>query len=75
MLDPTMPATESTDETVNGFAELGLPRPLVTGLARQGIESPFPIQEACIPDILTGHDVLGRGAHSAPARRWPSACR
>ncbi|WP_061293462.1 DEAD/DEAH box helicase [Herbidospora cretacea] len=62
MLDPTMPATESTDETVNGFAELGLPRPLVTGLARQGIASPFPIQEACIPDILTGHDVLGRGA-------------
>ncbi|WP_245657659.1 DEAD/DEAH box helicase [Herbidospora mongoliensis] len=61
MLDPTMPATESTDETVNGFAELGLPRPLVTGLARQGINAPFPIQEACIPDILSGHDVLGRG--------------
>ncbi|GAB1823221.1 DEAD/DEAH box helicase [Herbidospora sp. RD11066] len=61
MLDPTMPATEPTVETVNGFAALGLPRPLVTGLARQGIESPFPIQEACIPDILTGHDVLGRG--------------
>ncbi|WP_232327364.1 DEAD/DEAH box helicase [Herbidospora yilanensis] len=61
MLEPTMSATDSTDEAVNGFAALGLPRPLVTGLARQGIESPFPIQEACIPDILTGHDVLGRG--------------
>ncbi|WP_212735581.1 DEAD/DEAH box helicase [Herbidospora galbida] len=62
MLEPTMSATDSTDEAVNGFAALGLPRPLVTGLARQGIASPFPIQEACIPDILTGHDVLGRGA-------------
>ncbi|GGO24404.1 DEAD/DEAH box helicase [Microbispora rosea subsp. aerata] len=44
-----------------GFAVLGLPRPLVTGLARQGITTPFPIQRAAIPDILAGLDVLGRG--------------
>ncbi|WP_311931603.1 DEAD/DEAH box helicase [Microbispora sp. H11081] len=43
------------------FAVLGLPRPLVTGLARQGITAPFPIQRAAIPDILAGLDVLGRG--------------
>ncbi|RAY14633.1 RNA helicase [Actinomadura craniellae] len=43
------------------FAELGLPVELVSALARQGIESPFPIQEACIPDVLAGRDVLGRG--------------
>ncbi|MFD1120214.1 DEAD/DEAH box helicase, partial [Sphaerisporangium aureirubrum] len=43
------------------FALLGLPKPLVSALARQGIDSPFPIQRATIPDILSGKDVLGRG--------------
>ncbi|WP_084517658.1 DEAD/DEAH box helicase [Microtetraspora niveoalba] len=43
------------------FAELGLPRPLVSALAREGITAPFPIQRAAIPDILAGRDVLGRG--------------
>ncbi len=43
------------------FSLLGLPKPLVAGLARQGITSPFPIQRATIPDILSGRDVLGRG--------------
>jgi len=43
------------------FAELGLPRPLVSALARQGITSPFPIQRVAIPDVLAGRDVLGRG--------------
>jgi superfamily II DNA/RNA helicase len=44
-----------------GFAELGLPARLVDALARTGIESPFPIQQACIPDALAGRHVLGRG--------------
>src|SRR3954471_19468291 len=43
------------------FSQLGLPASLVGALARQGIESPFPIQAACIPDVLAGRDVLGRG--------------
>ncbi|MEV7968030.1 DEAD/DEAH box helicase [Sphaerisporangium sp. NPDC088356] len=43
------------------FTLLGLPKPLVTGLARQGIAAPFPIQRATIPDILSGRHVLGRG--------------
>nr|BFE31922.1 hypothetical protein GCM10010200_041730 [Actinomadura rugatobispora] len=33
----------------------------MTALARQGIESPFPIQAAAIPDVMAGRDVLGRG--------------
>ncbi|MFC5750753.1 DEAD/DEAH box helicase [Actinomadura rugatobispora] len=40
---------------------MGLPHSLVTALARQGIESPFPIQAAAIPDVMAGRDVLGRG--------------
>jgi superfamily II DNA/RNA helicase len=43
------------------FSQLGLPASLVGALARQEIESPFPIQAACIPDVLAGRDVLGRG--------------
>ena len=43
------------------FAELGVPTPLITALARQGIDAPFPIQVATLPDTLAGRDVLGRG--------------
>ncbi|WP_067541935.1 DEAD/DEAH box helicase [Nocardia crassostreae] len=44
------------------FAELGLPPVLVHALRRDGIDKPFPIQAAVIPDILAGRDVLGRAA-------------
>ncbi|MEV6797095.1 DEAD/DEAH box helicase [Micromonospora rifamycinica] len=46
---------------VVGFADLGLPRQLVDTLARQGITTPFEIQQATLPDALAGRDVLGRG--------------
>ncbi|MBI3224849.1 MAG: DEAD/DEAH box helicase [Mycolicibacterium cosmeticum] len=43
------------------FADLGLPEAVVSTLAANGIESPFPIQSATLPDSLAGRDVLGRG--------------
>jgi superfamily II DNA/RNA helicase len=43
------------------FADLGLPPVLVSALAEAGIETPFPIQQATVPDSLAGRDVLGRG--------------
>ncbi|AXK89354.1 DEAD/DEAH box helicase [Nocardia farcinica] len=43
------------------FAELGLPAVLVQALRRNGIDAPFPIQAATVPDALAGKDVLGRG--------------
>ncbi|GGM20905.1 RNA helicase [Micromonospora yangpuensis] len=43
------------------FAALGLPPALVRALARQGIDTPFEIQRATVPDALAGRDVLGRG--------------
>ena len=43
------------------FAELGVPAPLVSALTSVGIERPFPIQGAAIPDALAGRDILGRG--------------
>ncbi|MGN6405041.1 DEAD/DEAH box helicase [Sinomonas sp.] len=43
------------------FASVGVPAVLDRTLAAQGIESPFPIQTATLPDTLAGRDVLGRG--------------
>ena len=43
------------------FTDLGVPARLSTVLARQGIETPTPIQSATLPDSLAGRDVLGRG--------------
>jgi superfamily II DNA/RNA helicase len=43
------------------FSDLGLPQAVVAVLAANGIDSPFPIQAATLPDSLNGRDVLGRG--------------
>jgi superfamily II DNA/RNA helicase len=42
------------------FAQLGLPAPLVTVLARRGVHQPFAIQARTLPDALAGRDILGR---------------
>ena len=57
------PAQTSTPAPVPavGFADLGVPAPLVVALSERGIDSPFPIQAATLPDSLAGKDVLGRG--------------
>ena len=43
------------------FAELGVPAALLPVLTELGAVSPFPIQEATLPETLAGRDVLGRG--------------
>ncbi|WP_338075084.1 DEAD/DEAH box helicase, partial [Kineococcus vitellinus] len=62
------PAGQVIDDTAvevvadeRSFAELGVPAPLVEVLAARGVERPFPIQTATLPDSLAGRDVLGRG--------------
>ena len=47
--------------TMQSFADLGVPAPLVRVLTERGINEPFPIQSATLPDALAGRDVLGRG--------------
>ncbi|WP_420451588.1 DEAD/DEAH box helicase [Ilumatobacter sp.] len=56
----TLLADAVAPDTGVSFAELGLPRPIVDQLDRSGIESPFPIQAAVIPDALAGRDIAGR---------------
>lgn len=41
------------------FSDLGVPRALSTILEQQGIDIPFPIQAATLPDALEGRDVCG----------------
>ncbi|MFH8727798.1 DEAD/DEAH box helicase [Streptomyces termitum] len=51
---PGLPAAES-------FADLDMPAALLKTLTAQGVEAPFPIQGATLPDALAGRDVLARG--------------
>ncbi|MGK4583871.1 DEAD/DEAH box helicase [Kitasatospora sp. HPMI-4] len=51
---PARPAAES-------FAELEMPKALLSALGKEGVTEPFPIQAATLPDSLAGRDVLGRG--------------
>ncbi|MED7954234.1 DEAD/DEAH box helicase [Kitasatospora sp. NPDC058201] len=43
------------------FAELELPKGILSALTREGVIEPFPIQAATLPDSIAGRDVLGRG--------------
>ena len=43
------------------FSDLGVPEAVVTVLNKNGITSPFPIQQVTLRDSLSGRDILGRG--------------
>ena len=42
------------------FKDLGLSEPILQALRDVGYESPSPIQEQAIPELLQGHDVIGQ---------------
>jgi len=42
------------------FAELGVPSSVTRVLTSQGIDQPFEVQTAAIPDALAGRDICGR---------------
>lgn len=42
------------------FASLGVPDEIARRLAKRGIDAPFPIQAATIPDALYGRDLCGK---------------
>jgi superfamily II DNA/RNA helicase len=52
--------TEQTTEMAATFAELGVDADLVEELDRQGITSPFPIQEMTMKDAIAGRDITGK---------------
>lgn len=46
-------------QSIDSFAALNLPAPLLSALAEVGYETPSPIQAACIPLFMAGRDLLG----------------
>ncbi|WP_338803941.1 DEAD/DEAH family ATP-dependent RNA helicase [Xenorhabdus griffiniae] len=48
-----------TTETEISFADLGLSAPILSALGDLGYEKPSPIQQQCIPHLLSSRDVLG----------------
>lgn len=42
------------------WLELGVPKNIISGLLSRGIEAPFPVQEATLPDALAGNDICGK---------------
>lgn len=49
-----------SDVSSRTFSDLSLSAPLVKALERQGIVNPTPVQNAVIPDALSGQNVLAR---------------
>ncbi len=49
------------------FEELGLNKDILKGIKDLGYEEPFPIQEAVIPVLLAGRDVVGQ-AHTGSGK-------
>ncbi|MCK3657737.1 DEAD/DEAH family ATP-dependent RNA helicase [Pasteurellaceae bacterium Pebbles2] len=46
-------------ETNITFGDLGLPEFILSAVSEMGFTQPSPIQQACIPHLLNGRDVLG----------------
>lgn len=49
------------------FEELGIKQEILDALVEQGFKEPFPIQEATIPVLLSGRDVIGQ-AHTGTGK-------
>lgn len=57
----------SENHDAQTFEGLGLDEKVLKALSESGFEKPFPIQEAAIPLILQGHDIVGQ-AHTGTGK-------
>lgn len=57
----------AVEESATTFKDLGLDEKVQKALAENGFEKPFPIQEAAIPLVLEGKDVIGQ-AHTGTGK-------
>lgn len=58
---PSRPHKHEHPDLASTWKELGIHSALLSVLHRHDIATPFPIQQATLPDSLQGRDVLGRG--------------
>ncbi len=49
------------------FDQFGIKKSILAGLKDMGFKVPFPIQEAAIPVLLSGRDVVGQ-AHTGTGK-------
>jgi ATP-dependent RNA helicase DeaD len=56
-----------SENNTQTFEGLGLDGKVLKALAESGFEKPFPIQEAAIPLVLQGHDIVGQ-AHTGTGK-------
>lgn len=61
-MQTTLGEERPQEDTVNGFAALGLSPELVAAVSSLGYEEPTAIQREAIPPLLEGRDVLGQAA-------------
>jgi ATP-dependent RNA helicase DeaD len=54
--------TEAVRQAGTTFADLGLRQDLLSALISLGYEEPTPIQQAAVPPLLAGRDLLGQAA-------------
>lgn len=47
---------------VSAWDPLGLSSEILTGISKLKFATPTPVQTACIPQILNGHDVIGKAS-------------
>ncbi len=56
---PGCSPTNIQERNIVNFQELGLKKPILSTLVKQGYKTPTPIQLQAIPPILNGRDVVG----------------
>jgi ATP-dependent RNA helicase RhlE len=56
---PRVLAHMKDSDPVTQFIDLGLSKPILKVLAREGYETPTPIQAQAIPSVMQGRDLLG----------------
>ncbi len=56
------------------FSQLALPEPILRAVLELGYEHPSPIQEAAIPKLLAGEDLLGQKPKPVLVKQLRSHC-
>jgi superfamily II DNA/RNA helicase len=59
-IESSTPTPPSSLGTGRRFRDFQLAPDVLDALSKMGIETPTPIQDACIPSILEGRDVIGK---------------
>lgn len=60
--EPLHSAGNTPDADISAWKPLGISAPLMSAIARLNFSNPTSIQSAAIPEVLAGHDVIGKAS-------------